>query len=151
MSLMVWIALAFLVVMIVPIAYYGGLALRSFVKASREASETIEGETRTRAIAISQAAAGKTPPADSKQKAKGAGARGASSDAESRKPATVGASASEQADVEKVLAELENKGAGGAAARMKRNPKNSSKAEDVQHRPSGTAGNSGDSPTGGGA
>lgn len=151
MSLMVWIALAFLVVMIVPIAYYGGLAVRSFVRASREAGETIEGETRTRAVAISQAAAGKTEAGTGKAKAKAAGARSAPPSAEARQPAKASGSASEQADVEKVLAELESKSAGGTAARMKRNPKSSSKAEDVQHRPSGTAGDSGDSPTGGGA
>ncbi|RIK11206.1 MAG: hypothetical protein DCC49_01290 [Acidobacteria bacterium] len=151
MSLMVWIAVAFLVVMIVPIAYYGGLAIRSFVRASREANETIEGETRTKAVAVSQIAAGKTGAGETKTKAKAAAAKGDSTDAAPRQPAASGASASEQADVEKVLAELESKGTGGAAARMKRNPKSSSKAEDVQHRPAGTAGNSGDSPTSGGA
>lgn len=151
MSLMVWIALAFLVVMIVPIAYYGGLAVRSFVRASREASETIEGETRTRAVALSRGAAAKTEAGAGKPKAKDGGAKSASPGVAGGQPARAGAGGSEKADVEKVLAELESKGAGGAAARMKRNPKSSSKAEDVQHRPAGTAGDSGDSPTGGGA
>lgn len=151
MSLMVWIALAFVVVMIVPIAYYGGLAVRSLVRASREASETIEGEARTRAGAISRSAAGKAESGAAKLKGKGVGASGTSSDDGARRPAKASASTSEQADVEKVLAELESKSGGGSAARMRRNPKSSSKAENVQHRPTRTASDSGDSPTGGGA
>lgn len=151
MSVMVWVALIFLVAMIVPLAYYGGLAIRSFVRASREAGESIEGEHRSKAVAGGQVASGKAEAGTAKGKA--AAAQRQPGEPASARPARPAAtvSASEQADVEKVLAELESKGSGGAGARIRRNPNSPSKAADVQHRTPGATGDSGHSSTGGGA
>lgn len=157
MSTMVWIALVFLTIMTIPILYYVFLAARSFIRASTEAGKSTEDETRRKLIQFGSATRsrdteGKASVGERRSREAVASSRSGGRAAQGRSARADGdLSAREQADVEKVLAELESKRSGSGRARMRRRSNTTSEGDDVQRRPSGVSGNSGDSSSGGGA